>query len=149
MESKLTLKQEQELKCYFFSVRPANIVVAGEQGFYTLAYNESEAQAKGDLYVKENLGLPSNIKALAYGHIAITELLDKVKTDFVMPGQKVQPVKPAQPTEPQKYTKQQFFNSLKLVKDEFITESRDKATLERIINKYELDSKDTKTKVGK
>lgn len=135
MEPKLTLKQEQELKCYFFSVRPANIVVAGEQGFYTLAYNESEAQAKGDLYVKENLGLPSNIKALAYGHITVTELLEKVKTDFVMPTEQT---KPAQPAEPQKYTKQQFFNSLKLAKDEFITESRDKATLERIITKYEL-----------
>ena len=129
LNSQITPKKQKDLIYYFFAVRPANIAIKGERVFYTTAFDAIEAQTKGDLYVKERLGLPSSIKALPYGKISVAELLERAEIELPQ-KQKKEPVKQ------EKYTKKQFFSSMMLIKDTFVKESRDKTTLERIIKKY-------------
>lgn len=118
----MELEKTEKLKVYFMLARPANIAIANELPCYTLAYTEKEAIFSAmSLVQKRNLQGHYVIQNL--GKIEAIELLEKI-------APKIPEAIPS---------KQTFIQELSLLKDEYVTDKKDKAAVARIMKKYGND----------
>ena len=120
----LTQNTNQELKLFFFAVRPPNFVATvTEEGAAVIAYNLQDAFSKAAVgYTGRTVHLTN------LGETNVKEILDQVWVG------EVPKEAPREPPPAKETTKQQFILNLRLCADKYIVDQQKKDQLHELIN---------------
>ena len=131
--SSLPLTRQEDLKLYFFVVRPGNtFVTTAEEGFATVTYTSDEAhKAFVDAYNAKGKIATGRL----IGAVSVKNILDKVPPQQTVTL--VEEEKPKARPLTRKMTDAQFLVNLKLVSDKFVKDPTDRDALNAIISRAE------------